>query len=396
MLDIVKLTLLAGDGGSGRVSFRREKFVPKGGPDGGDGGDGGSVIIEGSDQLNTLSRYQGVEKIPAGHGQAGGKRRKKGHQGEDKVIKVPVGTIVWQIASAQLPIIVNKKYFLEKEGQLIPTREEPVLDQVGIRLKSRDFDLRQLKKEKLAEISQVGQRVVICQGGKGGRGNEAFKSPSKTTPLEAEYGQWGERKQVILELKLLADVGLVGFPSAGKSTLLSVVTAARPKIASYHFTTLEPNLGIMSVPSAKPNSPDLEIILADIPGIIEGASQGKGLGLQFLRHIERCRLLIYLLALDEEVVFDKSLNDHKKADLLMQQLHDLQQELQDYQMELLGRPKIIVINKADLYNPELRSAIEQLFDQAGQEIFFLSALTGENLQSIKKEVLARLESSAKQ
>ena len=392
MIDLVKLLLLAGDGGHGKVSFRREKFVPKGGPDGGTGGDGGNVVLVGDEELNTLIKYSGANQYLAGSGGHGQKKRQFGGKGADMVLKVPLGTIVWQLAESRTHKISlakhNPKYYLSKEGQRIPERTDldpSLTDQVGIKV-DKSADVRQVPRIKLGELTKHGQELMICRGGQGGRGNDAFKSASKTTPLEAEYGQAGEQKFVLLELKLLADVGLVGFPNAGKSTLISVLTSARPKIASYPFTTLEASLGVMKLGGSQAET--REVVIADIPGIIEGASQGKGLGFQFLRHIENCQLLIFVLALNEVDVFAEAVSSQDKAQLLVSQLEGAKRELKTYQAGLEKRPSLVVINKLDLYSPELVTAISKSFSKlrASAQPIMLSASTGKGLDQLKRTV----------
>lgn len=273
MIDYAKIVVTAGNGGRGKVGWRQDKFVRKGGPDGGNGGDGGSVYLEVDPNLNTLKNFQFQKKFSAAPGQMGGDNRRTGRGGEDLIIKVPVGTVV--------------------NGKI--------------------------------DLINPGQKISVAQGGRGGRGNWAFRSPTLTTPKFADPGGPGESKTLVLELKLLADVGLIGLPNAGKSTLLSVLTRATPKIADYPFTTLEPNLGVMT---------RCDLVIADIPGLIEGASQGKGLGIEFLRHVERCRVLVHLLA-----VTSKNL----QADY-----DQVRNELGQYSPKLLKKPEIIVLNKIDL------------------------------------------------
>ena len=373
MIDLVKLNLRAGNGGNGKVAFRREKYVPKGGPSGGNGGDGGHIIIEGVDTLSSLHHLAGVKGYEAKAGQSGGNKKKSGSKGESVVIQVPVGTRVWLLAENEvsqkrrfrysLDYTLNRDevdfihYYVEAAGSHAPAVDggeilpilskdevekleagdasgasdvsdasnvsgasdalraqfkllKKVLRQSSENLK--DVDFRKLPKQQLVEITEPGQRVVVCQGGFGGRGNTTFKSSAKTTPLEADQGTPGEQKVVVLEQLLLADIGLVGFPNAGKSTLVSVLTSAQPKVGNYPFTTLEPHLGVM-------NLHDQEVVVADIPGLIEGASEGKGLGHAFLRHVEHCRVLLYVLALSETVIFDEELSKVAKAKTLYQQ-----------------------------------------------------------------------------
>lgn len=300
MIDYAKVTVSSGCGGAGKVGWRQDKMVRKGGPDGGNGGSGGSVYLEADKDLNTLKPFQFQKKFAAESGSMGGKSRRTGKGGADLVIKVPLGTVV------------------------------KISD-----LKSSIYDL-----------TSNGQRVCVAQGGRGGRGNWVFRSPTNTTPKTAEPGTPGETKELVLELKLLADVGLIGLPNAGKSTLLSVLTQARPKIADYPFTTLEPNLGVMNLDSrsemldaGKKNLRskiyDLKsMVVADIPGLIEGASQGKGLGIEFLRHVERCRVLVHVIDATSKTL---------KADY-----QQVRNELGQYSPELLTKPEIIVLNKIDL------------------------------------------------
>ncbi len=387
MIDLVKLTLAAGDGGDGKVSFRREKFVTKGGPDGGDGGDGGSVLIRSKAGLTTLRDFAGVKTLKAGRGQNGGRRKKIGFKGEDKILEVPVGTVVYllgenQIASKRrqnslLTVEASSggKYYLEDENQGIPPRDP-------------DNQIELLdKKLELFTFREAEQELLVCRGGRGGRGSVHFKSSTKTTPLEAEYGGFGEQKLVYLELKLLADVGLVGLPNAGKSTFLSKVTKANPKIANYPFTTIEPNLGIMYLGEDQRRE---ELVVADIPGLIEGASQGKGLGLDFLRHIENCQSLMFILFLEEAVIFDEKLDDQKKAEMLWQQYQQLRQELAQYDEKMLTKRATVTINKIDLYTSKQLDAFRSYFIEKNVNLIFFSTVTGEGLGEVKKVLSSQL------
>ena len=388
MIDLIHISLLAGNGGNGRISFRREKYVAKGGPDGGTGGNGGSIIVRGRKGLSTLNRYSGVKKIEAKNGQSGGAKKMTGAQAEDVVIEVPLGTVIWatggnKAANRRFSYFGNlehtfkrgevtfEKFYVEKEGQRPEPREIDEID---------TFD----KKVTLAKITEDGQEFVLCQGGFGGRGNVHFKGPANTTPLEAEFGTFGERRQVTLELKLLADVGLVGFPNAGKSTLLSKITRAQPKIANYPFTTLEPNLGVMRLDG--PQNTVKELVLADIPGLIEGASQGKGLGLDFLRHVENCRVLMFVLYLSEDVVFDSEVSDEEKADLLLKQYKDLQKELVTYHPDLAKKPSVLTLNKIDIYSSKLLDTIRSTFIDKNMILMPFSGVTGDGLDAIQSEL----------
>jgi GTPase len=401
MIDLLTFKLIAGNGGRGKISFRREKHVPKGGPDGGDGGDGGSIIIRASSAISTLRQYAGVKEIVAKDGQVGGKRKQHGQQAKDIVVEVPVGTSVTLLAENQTSAYRRQRYgFLNDDGsqRLLRSADlQPGQVPSGHIARQRyfiDYDVADgnlnLEPDKIQELPEAeeicqlmepGQELVLCQGGFGGRGNTHFKSSQKTTPREAEHGTFGERKLVKLELKLLADLALVGFPNAGKSTFLSKVTAANPKIASYPFTTLEPNLGIMQLKKASQ-----EIVLADIPGLIEGASQGKGLGHDFLRHIENCQALMYVLFLEESIVFDHSLSIQDKSQLLWQQYQSLNLELKQHDASLLEKSNIVTLNKADLYSAEEIKAFEEIFKKHKIKLLAFSAITGDGLQIVEKAI----------
>lgn len=408
MIDLVKLIVIAGDGGNGRVSFLRERRLPKGGPDGGDGGNGGNVVIRGNRNLATFKHFTGNVLFEAQDGFPGAKRKMIGAKGEDLVLEVPIGTSIGVVAENRIgkkrrtfigvtqllrkDAVYKSKYFIEKEGQQIPDRDTDYLytvsseDEIEPDVQEVLTTIKNVDPIVVAEITEDGQEVVISQGGFGGRGNERFKSSINTTPFEAEYGTVGEKRAIVLELKLLADVGLVGFPNAGKSTLLSVVTKARPKIASYPFTTLEPNLGILDFGKMKENSGIQELVLADIPGLIEGASEGKGLGHDFLRHIENCSTLLFVLALDETQVFDATLTPSKQAKLLLDQLKKLQNELHKHKKILSNKKHVVSINKVDLYSNELLTAIQKVFAKAGIEIVLFSGATKLGLEELSNKL----------
>ena len=284
-VDRVKIHCKAGKGGDGIVAFRREKYVALGGPSGGDGGKGGSVIFEVDTGKFTLLDLRYNKKIVASDGEKGKAKKMHGANGKDIVVKVPLGTIIKD----------------EKTGAI------------------------------LADLTRKDQKAVVCAGGKGGRGNFHFRTSVNSAPEYCEMGEFGDERDVIVELKVLADVGLVGFPSVGKSTLLSVVSKAKPEIAEYHFTTLQPHLGMVQVPDGR------SFVMADLPGLIEGASQGKGLGHEFLRHIERCRVIIH--------VVDMGANDGRDP---IEDYAIINNELKEYQYRLLERPQIVLANKMDL------------------------------------------------
>lgn len=369
MIDLVHLTLKAGKGGDGRISFRREKFIPKGGPDGGDGGDGGSIYLVASKNVNTLLSFAGKKGFAAESGEMGGAQKMTGKKGQDLYLTVPVGTTVWSVEDlSQLP-----------EVSSTPSDEDVDLDQITARQLNK-LNVNQLPKQLLVEMDEDGKTVCICKGGRGGRGNDRFKSSVNTTPREAEKGTPGEEKTVLFELKLLADVGLVGFPNAGKSTFLSLVTKANPRIANYPFTTLEPNLGVMQVHEEK------EVVMADIPGIIEGASTGKGLGFQFLRHIERCRCLLFVLFLEEDAVFAEDHSWAEKAEQVWQQYQTLHAELIKYSDRLAELPRIISVNKIDIYPTELQTAIVLHFKKQKTEVVLWSGVTGQGVDELKEKI----------
>lgn len=315
-IDYVKIFVRSGNGGGGSIHFRREKYVPMGGPDGGDGGRGGHIILKGNKQLWTLLHLKFKKHIHADNGNSGEGGLRSGKMGQDIIIEVPLGTIV-------------------KDGE------------TG---------------EKEIEILEDGQEVIWMKGGRGGQGNNHFKTATKQAPRYAQSGEVGQEGWKILELKVLADVGLVGFPNAGKSTLLSVLSAAKPEIADYAFTTLVPNLGVVSYRD------DRSFIMADIPGIIEGAHEGKGLGVRFLRHIERNSCLLFLIPADSE--------DIKKEYKI------LEKELKLYNKELTHKPRIIGISKSDLLDAELKKMLQKELPKKIPNVFF-SSITGENLPVLK-------------
>jgi GTP-binding protein len=404
MIDLVTLLLKAGDGGYGRVSFRREKFVQKGGPDGGDGGDGGSIILRAKKGLRTLQHLSGVKSIEAKPGVPGGKRRKIGGKGESVTIEVPVGTTVWLIEENAISArrrlsqgiegklrsgdVRNQLYFVEKEGQ--STGSMPVDELAPLASNSHpqgEDESEQEKKTTLSEkfregfkqelysLTEDGQEVLLCQGGFGGRGNEAFKGSERTTPMQAEHGTPGEQKLVYLEVKLLADVGVIGLPNAGKSTLLSRLTQARPKIAAYPFTTLEPHLGVL-------HAAGRDLVMADIPGLIEGAHQGRGLGFSFLRHAENCRVLVIVVALEDMMAVDESISLESKLQELVRRYEIVLQELLAYDKSLGKKPAFLVVNKLDLWPAEQAAELlTRLTKQWSSEAHHLLPVVGISSQT---------------
>ncbi len=323
-VDYVKIHCKSGHGGAGSAHLRREKFVPKGGPDGGDGGRGGHIILEGNQHKWTLLHLKFRKHLKAGNGESGGAQKKSGADGEDIIVEVPLGTIV------------------------------------------KDAETNEF----IFEITEHGEQKTLMQGGRGGLGNDHFKSSTNQTPRYAQPGEEGQEGWKILELKILADVGLVGFPSSGKSTLLSVVSAAKPKIADYPFTTLTPNLGIVS------HREEQSFVMADIPGIIEGAHEGKGLGLRFLRHIERNPMLLFMVPADSA--------DHKK------EYNILLNELEKYNPELLDKQRFLAISKADMLDEELMKEISAELKEIPH--LFFSSVTGFNVQQLKDKIWQILNS----
>ena len=337
-VDEAKIYVKAGDGGNGCVAFRREKYVPRGGPSGGDGGVGGSIYLEANVNDNTLLRYRYNREFKADRGRHGEGSNCTGVSGEDMTLKVPVGTLVF-----------------DEEG-----------------------------KELLADLKKPGQRVLVAQGGRGGRGNQHFAKPWHQAPREKEEGQPGEERRLRLELKLLADVGLVGFPNAGKSTLISVISAARPKIANYPFTTLQPNLGVVNVDGGTGrHGTELgrTFVVADLPGLIEGASQGAGLGIRFLRHVERTRLLVHLI----------DTSDATDADPL-EAFEIINAELAAFSAGLMAKPVIVVASKLDATTDRSRLEELQTFcKKKGLEFHAISAATGEGVKELMQGLADALD-----
>ncbi|EON77755.1 GTP-binding protein Obg [Lunatimonas lonarensis] len=322
-IDYVKFCSRSGAGGAGSVHFRREKHVPKGGPDGGDGGRGGHVILRGNAQLWTLLHLKYKKHVIAEPGRGGEGGRRKGAEGQDVILEVPLGTV----------------------ARVAETGEQR------------------------CEITDDGQEFVLTRGGRGGMGNDHFKTATNQAPHFAQPGEPGVEEWIILELKLLADVGLVGFPNAGKSTLLASISAAKPEIGDYPFTTLVPNLGVVGYRN------DRSFVMADIPGIIEGASEGRGLGLRFLRHIERNSILLFVIPAD--------------ADNISTQFGILTEELRKFNPELLDKQRLLAISKSDLLDEELTTALTKELPE-GIPYVFISAITGKNLDRLKDMIWQRL------
>ena len=333
-VDYAKIIIKSGDGGNGAATFRREKYVAAGGPDGGDGGRGGDVYFEVDPNANTLIDFRFTKKFKAENGQNGSGGHKAGKSGQDIIVKVPVGTIIKDAESGKV----------------------------------------------IVDMSKEGQKELILKGGRGGKGNSHFATSTRQAPRFAIDGEPGKEKEIILELKLLADVGLVGFPNVGKSTILSRVTKATPKIADYHFTTIDPNLGVVKTEHGD------SFVLADIPGIIEGASEGVGLGIQFLRHVERTRLLLHVL----DVAGTEGRNP-------VDDFNKINEELKKYSEKLATRKQIIVANKIDsMQDDENYKSLEKLAKENDMEIYKISAVTGEGLNELFNHVAETIKTLPKE
>ena len=329
--DRAKIFIKSGKGGNGHVSFRREKYVPDGGPDGGDGGAGGSVIFVISDNVNTLSDYRHVRKYVAQSGEDGSKRNCHGKDGEDMILRVPEGTVIKEAESMKV----------------------------------------------IADMSGDNKRFVILNGGKGGQGNQHYATSTMQAPKYAQPGQQSRELDLFLELKVIADVGLVGFPNVGKSTLLARVTNAKPKIANYHFTTLNPNLGVVDVPGAK------GFVIADIPGLIEGASEGVGLGHEFLRHIERTKVIVHIV--------DAASTEGRDP---IDDIHAINKELEAYNPLLMQKPQIIAANKMDAVfgdSNEIIDSLKEEFETKGIPVYPISAVSGQGIKELLYHVQQTLD-----
>ena len=327
-LDEAQITVKSGDGGKGCVSFRRERFLPRGGPDGGDGGDGGHVIIRTTGRLNSLLNFRFRKNFRAQNGQPGKGKNQTGKDGKDITIEVPLGTLVYDHETGEV----------------------------------------------LGDLIHDGQEALILEGGKGGRGNQHFATSTNRAPRKAQPGIPGQQQRLRLSLKYLADIGLIGLPNVGKSTLLSRLTDARPKIGDYPFTTIVPNLGVMELDGEK------NLTIADIPGLIEGAREGRGLGHHFLKHVERTRLLLHLLDITYVPLQD-----------ILEDFHILMQELEKYNTSLIQKDQIVLINKVDLYPSGCRDRekMRESLDNLDIESFFISSLTGEGLEALRKALLRK-------
>ncbi len=327
-LDEVVIAVKSGDGGKGCVSFRREKFVPKGGPDGGNGGDGGSIILSAAKKLHSLTNYSTRRYLRAKNGESGKGKNQSGKTGDDLILEVPLGTVVYN----------------QDTGEI------------------------------LADLVNNNQKILLVPGGQGGKGNRHFATSTNRAPRIAQPGCAGQEKRLRFSLKFLADIGLIGFPNVGKSTLLSRLSMARPKIDGYPFTTLFPNLGIMSF------GDEISLVIADIPGLIEGASRGRGLGHRFLKHVERTKLLLHVLDITYQPNQD-----------ILEDFNTLRREMLVYNPALAQKPQIVIINKIDLRGPDHRNPerLEEALERAGVESLFISALTGDGIEELKEAILQK-------
>jgi len=328
-LDEAVITVRSGDGGRGCISFRREKFIPRGGPNGGDGGDGGNVIIRSTNRLNSLIDFRFRRSFKAKNGQPGRGQNQTGKNGKDVTIDTPLGTLVYD----------------EETGEL------------------------------LADLIKEGQEVILLEGGRGGKGNQHFATSTNRAPRKAQPGIPGEQKKLRLRLKYLADIGLIGLPNTGKSTLLSALTDAHPKIGDYPFTTLVPNLGVMVA-----GGQEKTLTVADIPGLIEGASEGRGLGHDFLKHVERTRLLLHLIDIT-----------YVPAGDILEDFHVVFRELENYDPSLTGKEQMVVVTKMDLYSSKSRdrASVKKTLDDLHIESIFVSALTGEGMEGLKEALFRK-------
>ncbi len=323
-LDEVVITVVSGDGGHGCVSFRREKYRPKGGPDGGDGGDGGDVIVRATRKLHSLSDYSARRYLRAGNGKPGKGKNQSGKNGSDLILEVPLGTTIYDSENDEI----------------------------------------------LCDLTHDKQEILLISGGKGGKGNQHFATSTNRVPRFAQQGRSGQEKSLRFSLKFLADIGLVGMPNAGKSTLLSCLSTAHPRVGSYPFTTLIPNLGVITFED------ESFLIIADIPGLIEGASQGRGLGHRFLKHIERTNLLLHLL----DITYQPA------GGSLLEDFHTIQGEIEAFNPSLTKKPQMVLLNKMDLYGPEHRDVekLKRSLEELGIKCMAISALTGQGVEELKR------------
>lgn len=347
-VDEAEIIVRSGKGGAGCVSFRREKFIPRGGPDGGDGGKGGDVVVRANPDLLTLYDLRLKRIYEAKNGAGGQGRQKNGKSAPDLVIEVPLGTEVLDVPLPQPPAAGDEAGEAEAAAPVEAVPAEPVL---------------------VADLTEPGQVFVPCRGGRGGKGNLHFTSATMRAPRFAQPGEPGQERKLKLKLKVLADVGIIGLPNAGKSTFIAAVSRARPKIAAYPFTTLTPNLGVVEGEAGD------RLVLADIPGLIEGAHEGLGLGHRFLRHVERTRVLLHLVSAEDS-----------SPEGLFEAFGVVDEELRRFDSELAKRGQIRVVNKIDLLSPEDLAERRAVAEAAGESVYFMSALTGEGVEAVLEAI----------
>lgn len=398
-VDEAVITVHSGKGGGGCASFRREKFIAKGGPNGGDGGKGGNVVLRASERLITLHDFRLKRLYKARNGQPGMGKDRYGHAADDLILEVPVGTLVYEILEPAKPNSEDAEaapFATDGETDALSFEREPDFEDGEDKGNKRDEDAAAPHTKEadsvqpealpqafdrpagkapellLADLTQDGQEIVVCKGGDGGRGNLHFKTATNRAPRYAEPGWPGEEKRLRLELKILADAGLLGLPNAGKSTLISAISAARPKIAPYPFTTLTPNLGVMK------NELGERLIVADIPGLIKGASQGVGLGHTFLKHVERTRMLLHILSAED-----------MDADAPFSGFELVNEELRHYSPDLAHKPQVLVVNKIDLLTPGRLAELRDAARLAGISPHFISALQGDGVTALVADLWQR-------
>lgn len=423
MVDLVRLVIRAGNGGDGRISFFRNRRTMKGGPDGGDGGNGGSVIAVATAHENTLRDFAGIANIEADSGYMGGATNMHGANREDLKITLPVGTRIWKVTDQYHPNEPKRMYRIDRDLGRVERaierrasstfREEDGVfeladsagdDRAPSASSSAETDITEIvirgipfPVQLIGDLTEPGQELMIARGGRGGRGNETFKSSRNTTPMEAQTGEGGEWGEYIFELQLLADVGLVGFPNAGKSTLLSVLTKANPKIANYPFTTLEPNLGVMTL-DADDKEDRKSLVIADIPGLIEGASEGKGLGHEFLRHLSRCKALVFLLALEDAIILDESVDLNTICEQYLSVFSTLEHELQVYEEEarnssipFSAKKRLLVLSKADLSSDDKKQEIQKQVEAKLGDVLWISSATREGIEELRQRLFSMVK-----
>ena len=367
-IDHIRIFATAGDGGNGCVSFRRESFVPKGGPDGGDGGGGGSIILEADVHSDNLTQFFYEPNVKAKNGQQGGGRQCSGKTAPDKIVKVPVGTIVYRLPGEEPEDVLDPSIAYGTDSTFIDFSKSPASEKYESPMSGKSMSINPDELEMVVDLTEPGQRFVLCQGGKGGIGNVHFKSSRNRVPTQFTEGEEGERGYFYLELRKIADAGLVGYPNAGKSTLLTRVSHAHPKVAPYPFTTLTPHIGVVELPGYR------RITIADIPGLIEGAHENVGLGHDFLRHIVRCKLLVFVL--------DMAGSEGREP---LADLQTLRKELDLYDPKLSERAWLVVANKMDL--PEAKEKLKAFKRRYKKvEIFPVSADRGEGLEELKLRI----------